>query len=159
MSDIHRQITQRIDGFIADIHELARKAALETLAAVLNDRFAQPHRAHRPPPTTRPPGTKRTVAELVYLRNALLEHIAQHPGQRMEELTAALGVPRRELNLPLRKLVAEGRLHSRGHKRATTYYPADAPAAPLATDTGPARAGDRRTSRAGRRTGRRKRTG
>jgi hypothetical protein len=42
----------------------------------------------------------------------------------MEAIGKALGVPTRELNLPIKKLLAAKRVKTQGHKRATEYFPA-----------------------------------
>jgi hypothetical protein len=41
----------------------------------------------------------------------------------MEAIGKALGTPTRELNLPIKKLLAGKKIRSQGHKRATEYYP------------------------------------
>jgi hypothetical protein len=42
----------------------------------------------------------------------------------MEALSKALSTPTRELNLPIKKLIAGKRIRYEGHKRATEYFPA-----------------------------------
>jgi hypothetical protein len=41
----------------------------------------------------------------------------------MEAIGKALGLPTRELNLPIKKLLAGKKIRSEGHKRATEYFP------------------------------------
>jgi len=72
----------------------------------------------------RPPGAKRPPAELAKLTERLGEYIKAHPGLRMENIGKALGAPTRELNLPIKKLLAAKKIRSEGHKRATEYFPA-----------------------------------
>jgi hypothetical protein len=69
-------------------------------------------------------GEKRPPAELARLTEKLGEYIKAHPGLRMEAIGKALGAPTRELNLPVKKLLAAKRIRSQGHKRATEYFPA-----------------------------------
>ncbi len=90
-----------------------RAKAAPTKAAV--SRRAAPKRA---------PGEKRPPAELAKLVDKLGDHIKAHPGQRMEAIGKALGMPTRELNLPIKKLLAAKKIRSEGHKRATEYFPA-----------------------------------
>jgi hypothetical protein len=72
----------------------------------------------------RSPGEKRPPAELAKLVEKLGEYIKAHPGLRMEAIGKGLGLPTRELNLPVKKLLAGKRVRVEGHKRATEYYPA-----------------------------------
>jgi hypothetical protein len=71
----------------------------------------------------RAPGEKRPPAELTKLVDKLGEYIKANPGRRMESIGKALGMPTRELNLPIKKLLAAKRIRSEGHKRATEYFP------------------------------------
>jgi hypothetical protein len=72
----------------------------------------------------RAPGEKRPPVELVKLTDKLGDYIKSHPGQRMETIGKALAVTTRELNLPVKKLLAARRIRTEGHKRATEYFPA-----------------------------------
>jgi hypothetical protein len=71
----------------------------------------------------RPFGAKRPPAELVKLTEKLGEYIKGHPGLRMEAIGKALATPTRELNLPIKKLLAAKKIRFEGHKRATEYFP------------------------------------
>jgi hypothetical protein len=78
----------------------------------------------RKPAPKRAPGEKRPPGELAKLTERLGGYIKAHPGERMEAIGKALGVPTRELNLPVKKLLAGRRIRTEGHKRATEYFPA-----------------------------------
>jgi len=78
----------------------------------------------KPAAVKRPSGEKRPPAELAKLTEKLGEYIKSHPGLRMEAIGKALGTPTRELNLPIKKLLAGKKIRSEGHKRATEYFPA-----------------------------------
>lgn len=67
-------------------------------------------------------GAKRSAKQLGALMASALKHIRRHPGSRMEQIAAAMGVPSKELVLPLRHLKSEGRLKTKGQKRATSYF-------------------------------------
>jgi predicted transcriptional regulator len=71
----------------------------------------------------RAPGEKRPPAELAKLTERLGEYIKSNPGRRMEAIGKAIGMPTRELNLPIKKLLAAKKIRSEGHKRATEYFP------------------------------------
>jgi hypothetical protein len=72
----------------------------------------------------RAPGEKRPPAELVKLTERLADYIKSRPGQRMEAIGKALGLATKELNLPVKKLLATRKIRTQGHKRATEYFPA-----------------------------------
>ena len=56
------------------------------------------------------------------MQAALLEEIQLNPGQRMEQLGHSLGVPTKDLDLLIKKLLAAKRIKKKGRTRATTYY-------------------------------------
>jgi hypothetical protein len=66
--------------------------------------------------------TKRSTKQLGALAGSTLKYIQRHPGSRMEQIAAGMGVPSRELTLPLRHLKTERRLRTKGQKRATSYF-------------------------------------
>jgi len=66
-------------------------------------------------------GAKRTPEELEQLTSSLLGHIRKNPGQRVEQIGKALGVPTKELALPIIKLLDNKQLKKTGQKRATSY--------------------------------------
>jgi hypothetical protein len=124
MPDLQRQINDRVAAFVADVTEIARQAAIETLSQALHNgggggvsSFAKPSAA----PRLR--GGKRTPQELDQTAATLYAHIEAHPGQRMEEIARALASTTRDLALPVKKLLAERRIRTEGQKRATKYFP------------------------------------
>src|ERR1700722_4377403 len=80
--------------------------------------------AKKPAAAKRPSGAKRPPAELAKLTEKLGEYIKAHPGLRIEPIGKALSVPTKELNLPVKKLLAAKKIRSEGQKRATEYFPA-----------------------------------
>jgi nucleoid-associated protein YgaU len=80
--------------------------------------------AKKAAPAKRPLGAKRPPAELAKLTESLGDYIKSHPGLRIEPIGKALSTPTKELNLPIKKLLAAKKIRSEGHKRATEYYPA-----------------------------------
>jgi hypothetical protein len=77
-------------------------------------RAATPARAK-----TRGKGGKRTPEELEALTKNVLSHIKRHPGQRVEQIAAALGTTTKELALPIIKLGKA--LKTQGQRRGTKY--------------------------------------
>ncbi len=69
-------------------------------------------------------GEKRPPTELAKLVERLSDYVKAHPGQRMETISKALGAATRDLNLPVKKLLAAKTIRTVGEKRATEYFPA-----------------------------------
>jgi hypothetical protein len=122
MSDIQQAINERIDAFVAEITELAKQAALETLAGGLagggrrgGDKVA---------PRVRRKSGKRSPEEIAETADQLLAYIRENPGQRMEAIAKALDSTTKDLTLPIKKLLQQGHVRVEGQKRATSYYPA-----------------------------------
>jgi len=124
MSDLQlqREINERIEMFVADITELAKKAALETLESGLTggmrNGFVSSARSRRK-------SGKRSPDEIQETANQLLEYIRENQGQRMEAIAKALGSTTKDLTLPIKKLLQSNLVRVEGQKRATSYYPAN----------------------------------
>lgn len=116
--DFQRLINQRIEEFVADITELARKHAVQTLADALQIPTAGPSTAERGG------RRKRSPAELERQKEDLLGFLEENPGAKMQDIAAEFGVTPRSLTLPMKKLIADGAVRSEGQRRATRYYPA-----------------------------------
>jgi hypothetical protein len=69
-------------------------------------------------------GQKRTPDSLAELTSALLGHIKSNPGQRIEQIAAALKIPTSELKLPAQKLIAGKAVKTKGQRRGTHYFAA-----------------------------------
>lgn len=135
--EIEDQIQARIESFTAELADLIRQAALQSVSEALSSPLASGRRVARLPIrmnsaalatragrviADRAAGAKRSPAELEEVTERLVEFIGQNPGQRTEQIGASLGLATKDLVLPMRKLVREGRLKTKGQKRATTYY-------------------------------------
>ena len=104
--------------------------SLQTAQARLQaELVSDPTRAtsHRPPETVDAERAsdrrgKRTAADLDELARRFTTFVAANPGLRIEQINQALCTSTRELVLPIKKLVAEGDVHTIGNKRGTTYY-------------------------------------
>jgi predicted transcriptional regulator len=51
----------------------------------------------------------------------VVSFVKTNPGLRIEQINKELGTTTKDLALPIRKLVGEGYLSSKGQKRSTTY--------------------------------------
>ncbi|MCA9680222.1 MAG: hypothetical protein KC464_34655 [Myxococcales bacterium] len=109
-----------IAEFIATITTLAREAAMQSLSQALGDAGANTLR--RKGPAAARKGAKRPASEIDETKQRVATFIAQNPGLRIEQINAQLGTTTKELALPLRKLIAERKVTTKGAKRATVYF-------------------------------------
>jgi hypothetical protein len=65
---------------------------------------------------------RRSSDELETLRKRIIAEVGREPGIRVGALAEALGMSSKELALPVRKLVQEKLLRTKGEKRATEYF-------------------------------------
>lgn len=129
MTDLQSQVNRTVRGFVAQIVELVRHTALETLqTAFTGPAVAVPTAAGGDRvPAVGNPGRRRRPEDLDALARQLAMVVRTHPGLRIAELAERLGTPTRHLTVPIRKLIAEGAIQARGRRRATTYIAADGP--------------------------------
>ncbi len=66
-------------------------------------------------------GAKRSPEALQALTDDLYRYVSKHPGQRIEQISAGMGVTTKELNLPVKKLIGDKLISTKGQKRATSY--------------------------------------
>jgi hypothetical protein len=143
MTDIERQINELVSVFINDISKLARQAALDTLSSALAGVGGTVVSDLRVPGargrgrgkgrkggaflglSRRPKGAKRPQDEIGKLKDMVLGHIKEHPGERIEQINAHLGTRTSDLSLPLKKLITDGIVRTEGDRRATKYFPGD----------------------------------
>jgi hypothetical protein len=124
MDNLQTQVNARVEAFVAEITELARAAAYQALSSGLDGGQLVSGRGTTPIMRGRR-GGKRTADEIAQMADAFFAHVTANPGQRMEHIARELGLATPELTLPVRKLLADGKLRVEGQKRATQYYPAD----------------------------------
>ena len=133
MSDFQDEMNRTVQGFVAQISELARRAALETLESAFGGGVP---RSAVPAPAAiassgqtrvgRPRGgrgAKRTAEDLEALSSQVALFVKSNPGLRIEQINKELGTSTKELALPIRKLLADNVITSKGQKRSTTYFP------------------------------------
>ena len=134
MSDFQNEMNRVVQGFVAQITELARRAAIDTLESAFGGRAARagaPAAVAAIAATTfgrvgRPRGgrgAKRTSADLEALSEQFASFVKANPGLRIEQINKQLGTTTKDLALPIRKLISEGVVNAKGQKRSTTYFP------------------------------------
>jgi transcriptional regulator with GAF, ATPase, and Fis domain len=143
MSNIENEIRTHVDSFVMRLSDLVRRAALEAVADALSQgqpSAAAPRKAGRakaaPAPQeikkpgrparvvkpARKKGEKRSKEELAAMTQRVLEHIRANSGQGVEQIAKDLGTTTKELTLPIRKLLVDKKITSKGEKRATKYF-------------------------------------
>jgi hypothetical protein len=130
MNDFQTDMNRTVQGFVAQITELARRAALDTLESAFGGRAGRGSAATVASvgggSVGRPRGgrgAKRTAADLEALSTKFASFVKSHPGLRIEQINKELGTTTKDLALPIRKLISEGMVKAKGKKRSTTYFP------------------------------------
>jgi hypothetical protein len=132
MSDFQTEMNRTVQDFVAQISELARRAAINTLESAFDGRggrrsaaaaalvaMTSTGRVGRPRGGR---GAKRTAADLEALSQQFAAFVKSHPGLRIEQINKELGTSTKDLALPIRKLISTGAVATKGKKRSTTYY-------------------------------------
>jgi hypothetical protein len=119
MSDFQTEMNRVVADFVTQITELARAAARDMIDEALGrggrgGGFGRRGRGGR--------GAKRTGDELDNLADQFHNFVTKHPGLRIEQINKQLGTTTKDLALPIRKLIAEGALKTKGEKRSTQYF-------------------------------------
>jgi hypothetical protein len=131
MSDFQNEMNRVVQGFVAQITELARRAAIDTLESAFGGRAGRSAPAAEAIAVNlgrvgRPRGgrgAKRSSADLEELSSRFASFVAANPGLRIEQINKQLGTTTKDLALPIRKLISENRIKAKGQKRSTTYFP------------------------------------
>lgn len=122
MPDFQTEMNRVVAGFVAQITELARAAARDMIDEALGSgtkiSIGGMGRGRG-----RGRGAKRTGDELERLADQFHSFVTKHPGLRIEQINKQLGTTTKDLALPIRKLLADGALKTKGAKRSTTYFP------------------------------------
>ena len=134
MSDLQNQMNQFVQDFVAQVTEIARQAALETLGAAFSGNpsggggraaaakpVAAPRAAVGRPAGGR--GVKRAPEDIEAMGQKFVAFVKANPGLRIEQINKELGTTTKDLALPIRKLEAEGVITTKGQRRATQYFP------------------------------------
>jgi len=126
MNDFQTDMNRTVQGFVAQITELARRAALDTLESAFGSKAGRGGGAAAAGQVGRPRGgrgAKRTAADLEALSSKFASFVKSNPGLRIEQINKELGTTTKDLALPIRKLISEGQIKAKGKKRSTTYFP------------------------------------
>lgn len=117
MGDFQTEMNRVVSDFVASISDLARRAAIDTLENALGRAPSVRGRTR-----TVGRGVKRPAEALDRLSDQFVAFVGKNPGLRVEQINKELGTTTRDLALPIRKLVANGVIKTKGKKRSTTYF-------------------------------------
>jgi len=125
------QLRARIDAFVSDISTLVRRAALDAVASALGSPAPAP--AKRGPgrpakaaasaaPARKSKQAKRTPEDVAKMGEVVVAYVTKNPGQSVEQIKKALGVEKKDLQLPIIRLIEAKKLKTTGQKRGTKYF-------------------------------------
>ena len=122
----------RVDAFVADLSDIIRQAALESVREALGDVSGPPSpRRGRGPGRPKGSGRKagkrggrirRSSEDLEKLSGSFLTYVRGNPGQRLEEIGAGMRVATKELKRPVQQLLAAKSIRTEGQRRGTKYF-------------------------------------
>ena len=130
-NSVNDRIRSRVEAFAEELAALIRDSAMETVRDALGGSGGAPRRGRggRAAASTTPvrggrreKGQKRDPSEIERLTGRLLDYVKGNAGQRIEQIAAGMGTVTKELNLPVKKLIAQKSLKTKGQKRATQYF-------------------------------------
>jgi hypothetical protein len=127
-NSVNDRIRNRVEAFAEELSTLIRDSAMETVREALGGGSA-PRRGGRASASAAPvrggrreKGQKRDPGEIERLTGRLLDYVRSNAGQRIEQIAAGMGTVTKELNLPVKKLISQKSLKTKGQKRATQYF-------------------------------------
>jgi hypothetical protein len=134
MSDFQNEMNHVVQGFVTQITELARRAAIGTLESAFGGHAGRTAgtRVAVALPTAGVAsvgrrsggrGAKRTAEDLEALSEKFAAFVKANPGLRVEQINKELGTTTKDLALPIRKLIADRVISAKGQKRSTMYFP------------------------------------
>ena len=121
MANLQSDMQRLVADFVAQLTELWRRAAIDSLTGIEVGTRGTGGGGGASRGRGRGRGAKRTAEELEQMQDAFLAFVAKNPGLRIEQINKQLGTTTKDLQLPIRKLLADGALKAKGKKRSTQY--------------------------------------
>lgn len=115
---------RNIDKAMASADDAVLRRTLEeargSLAAYLTMQGVVPAGS----PGARGGGGRRSTEDVERMGDSLLAYVEKNPGQRGEDIAAGMQSDTKTMRLPMKKLIADGKVRTKGERRAMRYYPA-----------------------------------
>ena len=126
------QVRELVDEFVSKLELMIRRTALEQVAAALGEAAGPRRGPGRKPgsgkkaagPRAAKGGGKRSAEDIDAMAAKLLAFVKSNPGQRGEQIAAALKTDVGTMRLPMQKLIASKKIKTKGQRRGTTYMAA-----------------------------------
>lgn len=126
MSTFQSEIQTLVQDFVANLTEAWKRAVSEALTGVQGGRGGRRGGGGAAVVGgSRRKGEKRTADELDQLAERFQAFVKENPGLRIEQINKQLGTSTKDLQLPIRKLIADGAVKAKGEKRSTQYFPGE----------------------------------
>lgn len=126
MADLQTDMARAVNDFVAQVTEIAKRAALDTLGTALGSASSVKRGSNgafsRHAGISLGRGVKRGADQLEKTAASFHNYVAANPGLRIEQINKQIGLTTAELALPIRKLIASGQIKTKGQKRSTTYF-------------------------------------
>jgi hypothetical protein len=138
------EIQQLISSFAAQLETLAKRAAIEQVIANLGGQagYAPRRGRGRPKGSTNKPaaaavssgaaikpvrkGKRRTAEDVAAMGATLVDYVKANPGQRADQIAAALRTDPDTIRLPMQALLSARKVKTQGQRRGTKYFVAGA---------------------------------
>lgn len=118
------QIRSAIETCVANVAALIRKDTIQKISAALGEdppthKGAKKAKAK---PTGAARSGKRTAEDLEKIGLTIVSWVEKNPGVGVEQIASGIEIDSGELKLPIKKLLADGALKTKGQKRGTKYF-------------------------------------
>lgn len=127
---VNQEIRELVNNFVDTLSDAWKRMMLEALTGA-EAPGARGARARAPGKVNgsngsnghaRAKGEKRAPEYLEAMGEKFVAFVAKNPGLRIEQINKQLGTTTKDLQLPIRKALADGTLKSKGEKRSTQYF-------------------------------------
>jgi hypothetical protein len=122
MANYQSEVQKLVDNFVAQLNDLWRRQAIDSLTGGGGGGRGAARSNGISLGRGRGRGAKRTGVELDQLAESFVSFVTKHPGLRIEQINKQLGTSTKDLQLPIRKLISDGAIKTKGKKRSTTYF-------------------------------------